>query len=783
MRLSGVGLLLLVLGGCSLYMERQLDGQFGPSKPVERQISQLNQAPEYHRDIKPIIDGRCVVCHACYDSPCQLNLTSYQGLERGASQDPVYNGGRLLAMEPTRLFIDAQGVEQWRQRGFYPVLNERAQSAEANLLGSSLYRMLALKQQHPLPKQSLLPDDLELGLDRSEQCPSIEEFDLFERLNPLWGMPYGLPQVSEDELGLITRWLEIGAPVKPLPALPEALLQQVDQWERFFNASGLKQQLVARYLYEHLFLAHLYFPTVERPQFFKLVRSYTPSGQPIEPIASRRPTDSPGTPSFYYRLMPVTETLVAKTHMPYRLDPARMQRWQELFLKPDYDVDQLPSYASQEASNPFVTYQQLPVSGRYRFLLDEAQFFISGFIKGPVCRGQTALNVIQDRFWVLFVAPNEVNLYHAGTFYDEHAQLLQMPAEEESQGVPLVRWRAYSKAHRSYLQAKADFIDRLYPQNRDLSFDVIWDGEGVNPNAALTVFRHFDSATVAQGFIGPVPKTAWLIDYGLLERIHYLLVAGFDVYANVGHQLLTRLYMDFLRMEGEANFLGLLPADYAQQQLLDWYQDAEGDIAQHLQFLQRRDDGTHGIKYLSDQPKQEFFERLGRYLGPRVVKADPIHNSRQAGKDPVLMQLQRLTSLQGERLNPLAELTLLRVRGNDDHYRLFTLLKDRSHRNLSSLFGEAFRTVEAEQALTLVEGVLGAYPNTLLDVSEQQLPQLVERLLVLDGDADFRRLLDRYGVRRTSEDFWRFSDGLQQAYLESEPITAGLLDYNRLENR
>jgi hypothetical protein len=49
--------------------------------------------------------------------------------------------------------------------------------------------------------------------------------------------------------------------------------------------------------------------------------------------------------------------------------------------------------------------------------------------------------------------------------------------------------------------------------------------------------------------VGNNPKTAWLLNYQLLERIHYLLVAGFDVFGNVGHQLDARLSMDFLRME------------------------------------------------------------------------------------------------------------------------------------------------------------------------------------------------------------------------------------------
>ena len=65
----------------------------------------------------------------------------------------------------------------------------------------------------------------------------------------------------------------------------------------------------------------------------------------------------------------------------------------------------LPSYDAPVAANPFVAFRDLPVDSRYRFLLDEAEFFIMTFIKGPVCRGQLAVDVIQDRFWVYFVDP------------------------------------------------------------------------------------------------------------------------------------------------------------------------------------------------------------------------------------------------------------------------------------------------------------------------------------------------------------------------------------------
>ena len=93
---------------------------------------------------------------------------------------------------------------------------------------------------------------------------------------------------------------------------------------------------------------------------------------------------------------------------PDSLDAARMKRWRALLFDADFEVDALPSYDVDVASNPFVSFRAIPAPSRYRFMLDEAEFTIMGFIKGAVCRGPIALNVIDDQFWVFFVDP-EVN--------------------------------------------------------------------------------------------------------------------------------------------------------------------------------------------------------------------------------------------------------------------------------------------------------------------------------------------------------------------------------------
>src|SRR5690606_37345365 len=114
--------------------------------------------------------------------------------------------------------------------------------------------------------------------------------------------------------------------------------------------------------------------------------------------------------------------------------------------------------------------------------------------------------------------------------------------------------------------------DRYGASGRDLTD--LWDGDGVNHSAVLTVFRNHDSADVIQGAHGGMPRTAWVMDYPIFERIYYNLVAGFDVYGNLMHQSSTRRYMDNLRIESEDNFLSFLPAKRRVKLREYWYRGA-----------------------------------------------------------------------------------------------------------------------------------------------------------------------------------------------------------------
>jgi mono/diheme cytochrome c family protein len=774
---------VIALAGCATYYAHQLDQRYGKPDPAryDQPAAPADKAVDYNGRVKDILDSRCAVCHGCNDAPCQLDLASRQGVTRGANPQQVY-ATRVLTAAPTRLFFDAQTNAEWRSKGFYPVLNERDPAPEANREGSVLYRILRLKRAHPSPVEGVLPKGrFNFSLDDAKQCPAIEGMEEYERKHADWGMPYGLPELTRDEYDTLVRWIEAGAPSSPPRPLPAAHAKRVAQWEAFLNGDSLKSRLSSRYIYEHWFIGHLYFDDLRSEEygdvFFELVRSRTPPGQPIEVIATRRPYDDPGVERPYYRLRRVIGAPLAKAHMPYALNDARLARMKALFIDARYEVSALPSYKVEVASNPFIAFRELPVESRYRLMLEESQFTLMGFIKGPVCRGQVAVDVINDHFWVMFEQPDAGRSEVTAEFLARELGNLRLPAENDGDAV-LLKWRRFTAREAAYLKAKTAAMDKLFASGPTI--ELLWDGDGRNPNAALTVVRHFDNASVVQGLLGERPQTVMLIGYQLLERIHYLLVAGFDVYGNVGHQLTTRLYMDFLRTEGEMNFFALLPRASRQAVHDRWYRGADKAAIAQLWYPDVYYRHETGVRYATSDPLAELY-------GMMKKRAAPVTSARYALATSGLgaasqRELERLASLRGRNLSYLAEASIVTVRGfgGDRH---FSLIANRAHSNVAELFDEAERRLPDEDTVLVANGFVPAYPNAFFVVDAAQLPRFVDAVSSLASEDDYAALAATYGVRRTDQRFWAHSDALHIAWRRSQPIEAGWFDYNRFENR
>ena len=45
--------------------------------------TKASTVPAYTARIQPIFNSRCIACHGCLGSPCNVKLDSFQGVERG----------------------------------------------------------------------------------------------------------------------------------------------------------------------------------------------------------------------------------------------------------------------------------------------------------------------------------------------------------------------------------------------------------------------------------------------------------------------------------------------------------------------------------------------------------------------------------------------------------------------------------------------------------------------------------------------------------------------------
>lgn len=736
----------------------------------------------YIDDVKPITDSRCVVCHACYDAPCQLKLGAFEGIARGSSKDKVYQGSRLVAAELSRLFIDQIKITDWRDQGFHPVLNEEALTPENNKNNSLIVKMLEQKQANPLSGQKKLSDNFELDINREWQCPTIAEHEDYAQEFPLWGMPYALPGLAQEEHDTLVNWVIQGAATGINTVTDENSLAHIEKWEAFLNGDSKKQQLSARYLYEHFFIAHLYFgksDEQESPVFYRLFRSSTPPGQPVDIIATRRPFSDPGVDRVFYRFVPVKQTLVDKTHMPFLLSDERLARYNDWFIDTDYEVNALPSYEPDVASNPFVAFQDIPVNARYRYMIDEAQYTIMQFIKGPVCRGQIALNVINDHFWVFFAEPSLEIAEHQSEFLREARETIDMPAEAQSNALP-TNWVKYAEQEKDYLTVRSNYLNNTLNKTLPLDLSLIWDGDNSNDNVALTIFRHYDAATVVKGLVGDQPQTAWVLTYPLFERIHYLLVAGYDVYGNLGHQLNSRMYMDFLRMEGEFNFLNLLPKVERKKVWEEWYRGIVSPVEEYVASGHQLD-GESRVTFKTEEPLSELYSLLRDH----VSKARSTRHDLGNGFDTqrFLKEVNKLNQVNGVAASMLPQASFVRITSaNGEETHFYTLLKNSAYSNISHIVAEEARRIPEEDTLTVGYGFMSSHPNAFFDLSLQQTDDFVQKIQNLESDADLEALFDQYGVRRTSNQFWPYSDSLHQYFKETQPVGFGFFDFNRLEN-
>ncbi|NOQ31586.1 MAG: peptidylprolyl isomerase [Helicobacteraceae bacterium] len=742
----------------------------------------------YVKDIQPILDKRCVVCHSCYNSPCQAKFSSFEGVSRGGSKIVVYDAFRLRAIDPTRLFIDADSTSEWRKKGFFSLTKNRDNSIMAQLLND--------KQKNPKVVGKYTPELDELICPKND-----DEMYKYFKEKPNHGMPYGFPEISKSEHKTLTKWLNAGAfgatkdEQKLLTTPTKIASEKIKKYEQFLNKKDAKHVVSARYLYEHLFLAHINFE-LSSNEFFELVRSSTPSPKPINVIATVRPFDKPTSKKFYYRFRKIHSTIVDKTHIVFTLDEKKFNYINELFIKPQWNVKPyIASYDIKTSANPFITYSQIPALSRYKFLLDNSKYIIETFIKGPVCRGQIALNVIHDHFWMMFLDPEYDLSLRDNSFINSQIKNLSLPIEYSNQSIFKTFSNEYQNRAQKYMNAKYELYNKAYPNG--LGVESIWSGNNTLASPIVTVYRHFDSATVLRGVEGNLARTMWVIDYPLLERIYYALVAGYDVFGNVSEQTNIRRYMDFLRFEGEQNFISYMPKEKRLNIYKSWYiGDKKVQKLKTLKILNHGDT----IKYSNSDPKEQFMQS---FVNDRILKGSniefdnidylqdkavtPAKFSHSKEMENIYYKMRQVTKVGSGFVkyitsNKVNNAVILVKMPNERDY-VFSLLINRWHNNVNSMFKESSTFVPSKNRINFVDGSVGSYPNAFGVLKYEDLNDFFDMLENYDGSKKYTQKVKKYFISRSDKNFWNVYDWFQKDFIDSKPVKSGLYDLNRYHEK
>ncbi len=751
----------------------------GPTEaPAESRSPSPSATPSYANQIQPIFNKRCVACHGCTGSPCNLKLSSFRATERGSLGKNPYSSH--VETYPRTDMDLVQTTAEWRKRGFFPVLSRGGTKFE-NLYRSLLYQMVETGTRHNKPgfsRKALMPNYAKRYEHQCAATPDVLKTKL--KQNPQEGMPFGLPALDEEEFSILRNWVAAGSPGPSDTELRAAERPNnavaVLAWESFFNTPGRKPQLVSRYIMDHVFLATIVLE--ESPgDYFRLVRSKTPSAKaptdapgPIEIIDTPLPYSNPykyaGVDRFYYRLKKITAPIVQKNHFVWRLTLDDIEHLKKRFLRPKWN-EEVKLDAPWGVGNPFFVYRAIPTEARYRFLLENSEMIVSGITYGPVCLGQTATFAIKDQFWVHFVDPK----------YDVSVRDPKLGLET---------WRAFMDrsllGNDNYETAYGNALAKLRPKG--YTIDAIWNGDRTNPNAWLTVMRHESNVSVLKGRQGGLPRTHWLMDYSGFERIYYDTVANFQYWAGDLPKLETLVFFNYLRQEFEDNYLLLLPEKERQKYRNEWTQGV-GQVALELMPFAGADQPTR-VKTDKHDPMVSLVEDIQKHVGeevsgpvdllnphvkPKISLDDPIESYDDWVKAASLLTQTRAYKFP----RFLPSVILLKLTDGDDA-RVYSLIANRVYSSQDTLLFQNGQSLPHLYTMSIYPTIIGGFPNYFLKMDLTQSRNFLRGLRDVRSLADWNKLRDRYGILRNDARFWAIYDWFTQWNTANRGVKAGYLD-------
>ena len=242
-------------------------------------------------------------------------------------------------------------------------------------------------------------------------------------------------------------------------------------------------------------------------------------------------------------------------------------------------------------------------------------------------------------------------------------------------------------------------------------------------------------------------------------------------------------------MEGENNFLRFLPIDSRREIWAEWYTDARKGAENYLDDQYRGLQRTTRIKYVTNDPKTEFFEKLLVHAGKATDPHDVLNrcvedDNADMDAGPVEKRadraMRKVADIHGLQVQALPDVTFVHVvTGQDSRDLAYTIIRNKALSNNSMLFREGRRRVPENDTLTVVKGHVGSYPNAFSRILIDEIEGCIERYLKIEDPLDYYNFAKRHGTQRNSPIFWQESDWHYQESLHERPVEAGVFDMYR----
>lgn len=738
----------------------------------------------FMKDVKPIMDQNCVSCHACYDAPAQLDLRSAAGIERGALPIDVY-APRNGIIPPTLVWNSKNTIEDWRKIGFFSV----TEGGKDSIMG----KLLRLGHDNPVEPNERLPKNIEIDpFTRKFSFPNKYEIDAYIAQKPQEGMPLAVSGLSHKEYATLKQWLEEGAKFDNVPAVSSAAdLALIGKWEDFLNSDDLRTQLMARYIYEHIYLVNFLFEDKEDAHMYNLVRSATPPGEPVVPVVQHLANGPVEEGNFFYRFLLLDQTRSAKmSRIRMVADQTKLDRWQEIFNEQEWDTQTLPGYTEKDRFDIVGIFGDIPPKVRYKFLLDNTWNIRGAIVHGPSCRGNQAISSVQDQGWVFYEDP-ETSLYvNDPEFRKEVDPFLSFYMDWSNLQTALVTRQEYINRRKEYikLRMQREAAEDVKPQMTD-----IWRGEDEDDSPLVTVYRHQTDGYILDKKVagGDYPKESWLMDMPIMEHAYYTSVTNYDLF-NPLTGIWVRELFGLARIEAELNLLRFIPAEDRKRTFMGWYEGLLSAERLKLEMPHFDPDDTvpTGIEYKTDDTMREFYQKLIAYMGDRILSDDPINRSdAEPPTDAVPAAMRRIVeaSRQQEpswhRFKALIpEASFLRIDREGQDPLVYTMTRDRWYDSKAFISTVLEEENPSKGTISILEGVQSTYPRFMFRIPEAEVDTFADALIDAHDEAALRKVAERWGIRRSSPDFWDYLGTMEDYVRKVDPTRVGTFDVSRYIN-